>query len=251
MNIATGFSRDGSNNPQNPAQITSLGNSSASSDLFCFNIAIGENSAITVDRNNGNNAISEAVNIATNGADIDTTVSGNDFGNGVNIRVGTGNLRLFDLPSGQEDNVLTITSTGIVGISSNSSSGISSRRFKRNIESLQGGEHRLLDIIPKAFYFFGEKDDGYKHYGIIAEELRHILPELVRYDDEGQPESIRYVELVPLLLQLLQNQQKTIQTQQEHINKQEEQIALQRYNMAEQQRQIQDIYRRIGCEFRC
>ena len=48
-------------------------------------------------------------------------------------------------------------------------------------------------------------------YGLIAEEVAEVAPELVVYDDEGQPFSVRYHLLAPMLLNELQKQQRAIE----------------------------------------
>ena len=55
-------------------------------------------------------------------------------------------------------------------------------------------------------------DGKAREYGLIAEEVAEIAPELVVYDDEGLPFSVRYQLLAPLLLNEMQKQQRTIET---------------------------------------
>lgn len=47
-------------------------------------------------------------------------------------------------------------------------------------------------------------------YGLIAEEVGDIYPELVAPDVDGQPLSVRYQFLAPMLLNEYQKQQRTI-----------------------------------------
>ena len=51
-----------------------------------------------------------------------------------------------------------------------------------------------------------------RQYGLIAEEVAEVAPELVAYDEEGQPYSVRYHVLPSLLLNEMQTQQQTIET---------------------------------------
>ena len=55
------------------------------------------------------------------------------------------------------------------------------------------------------------------HYGLLAQELQQVYPELV-YDSGDGYLSVNYVELIPLLLQAFQTQQATIQQQQIEID---------------------------------
>jgi septal ring factor EnvC (AmiA/AmiB activator) len=84
------------------------------------------------------------------------------------------------------------------------------------------------------FYYKPENDDG-KHqlqYGLIAEEVAKLYPELVAYDQDGQALTVKYQELAPMLLNELQkqnaqiqNQAQTIQAQQEENRKLEDRLA--------------------------
>ena len=47
-------------------------------------------------------------------------------------------------------------------------------------------------------------------YGLIAEEVAQVAPDLVVYDAEGEPYSVRYHVLAPMLLNEVQKQQRTI-----------------------------------------
>ena len=45
-------------------------------------------------------------------------------------------------------------------------------------------------------------------FGLIAEEVAEIYPDLVVYDEEGEPYSVRYHVLAPMLLNELQRLQR-------------------------------------------
>jgi hypothetical protein len=62
-------------------------------------------------------------------------------------------------------------------------------------------------------------------YGLIAEEVDKVYPELVIRDDAGKIQGVRYDELAPMLLNELQQQRKTAATQAAEIRdlKQQEQ----------------------------
>ncbi len=58
---------------------------------------------------------------------------------------------------------------------------------------------------------------GPREYGLIAEEVAEVLPDLVVYDPAGRPETVRYHELPALLLNELQKQHRTIQALQDRL----------------------------------
>lgn len=99
--------------------------------------------------------------------------------------------------------VLIDTTTGEMGTIA------SSRRYKENIQDMEQVSARILELRPVTFTY---KNDTTReiHYGLIAEEVDQTLPELVTYNKEGDPETVRYHELPALLLNELQKQHAII-----------------------------------------
>ena len=56
-------------------------------------------------------------------------------------------------------------------------------------------------------------------FGLIAEEVVDVFPELVVYDNERRPFSVRYHLLAPLLLHELQRQQRELERQRELLER--------------------------------
>ena len=54
-------------------------------------------------------------------------------------------------------------------------------------------------------------------YGLIAEEVAEVFPDLVVYDEQGQPFTVKYHELAPMLLNEMKKQQRTIEAQHAEI----------------------------------
>ena len=71
----------------------------------------------------------------------------------------------------------------------------------------------------------GSADEPSSHYGLIAEEVAQVLPELAPLDEEGNPLSVNYQMLTPMLLNEVQKQQRTIHDQREAIGAQQQVIA--------------------------
>src|SRR5262249_30426918 len=54
---------------------------------------------------------------------------------------------------------------------------------------------------------------GQRQYGLIAEEVAKVYPELVVRGAKGEVESVQYQELIPMLLNEVQHQQQALTTQ--------------------------------------
>jgi len=81
----------------------------------------------------------------------------------------------------------------------------SSARFKTGIADLGSRSAVLYDLRPITFRYKPEIDPtGIPQYGLIAEEVAAVAPDLVINDEGGDPYTVRYEQLVPLLLNELQ-----------------------------------------------
>ena len=86
-------------------------------------------------------------------------------------------------------------------------------RYKDNISDLPYGLAEVAALRPVAFNWIGSPDDGL-HYGLIAQEVREVLPDVVTSDDgEIGTLGMNYSELVPVLVKAIQEQQDQIDTQ--------------------------------------
>ena len=152
------------------------------------NIAIGYEAGYKV-TSGGNN-----IEIGNEGASADNKV----------IRIGTEGNQTKTFIAGIYGESVTgtpvyVTSSGQLGVV------VSSERFKTDIAGLGDDASKLERLRPVSFHL---KTDpmGTLQYGLIAEEVERVYPELVIRDAEGQIQGVRYDELAPLLLSEVQRQ---------------------------------------------
>ena len=192
-----------------------------------FNTAIGQSALAKSTIGSDNTAVGSAAlannpsgsfNVALgSSAGIQTTGSGNilinhqgTFGESNTLRIGqftgTGGR---NLDSAFIQGIWARTATGGAGVFINSSGQlgtfVSSRRFKEEIATVDGESARLQALRPVRFRFTEAVagPDRPLEYGLIAEEVAEVFPALVVYDD-GEPLTVRYHLLAPLLLSELQ-----------------------------------------------
>ncbi len=82
----------------------------------------------------------------------------------------------------------------------------SSRRYKEDIADMGDASARLQALRPVTFRYKKPYADGGKpvQFGLIAEEVAEVFPELAVFNDEGQPETVKYHDLTPMLLNEVQ-----------------------------------------------
>ena len=113
-----------------------------------------------------------------------------------------------------------VTSSGQLG------TVLSSGRFKEQITDMGDTSSKLLQLRPVNFFYKPEYDDGshLMQYGLIAEEVAKIYPEMVAYGNDGQILTVKYQLLAPMLLNEVQKQAEQIRHQAEQNRKLEDRL---------------------------
>jgi hypothetical protein len=99
----------------------------------------------------------------------------------------------------------------------------SSARFKRDVEDLGDASDLLMRLRPVRFHYLeeavGAEEAKTTQYGLIAEEVAQVAPELVAPDTDGKPYSVKYHVLPALLLNEVQRQRLEIAALRERLVK--------------------------------
>lgn len=115
--------------------------------------------------------------------------------------------------------------TGILLLSFATLSAQSSERYKDDIHDMAEASTNLMRLRPVTFHYKEAYDagDGQLQYGLIAEEVADVFPDLVVYNEDGTPETVKYHLLATLLLNELQKQYQVNQEQAEAFARLEQQ----------------------------
>jgi hypothetical protein len=92
----------------------------------------------------------------------------------------------------------------------------SSARYKRDIQTM-GDRSRLLFQLRPVIFRYKFDPRGERQYGLIAEEVAKVYPELVTKGEDGKVESVQYHKLIPMLLNEVQHQQQTLEAQTQQL----------------------------------
>ncbi len=196
---------------------------------------------------------------------------------GANLATGNDNIYLANSPAANESNSIRIGTEGvqtrafIAGISGNTvaaASGttvfvdafgrlgtiVSSRRFKQVIRAMGYASSKLMQLRPVTFRYKPEVVEGMQtlQYGLIAEEVEKIYPDLVQYAADGKPQTVRYHLLNTMLLNEVQQQQRQLESQKhqlqaqtQRITNQAQQLQTQTQQMTRQAQQISSLETRL------
>ena len=91
----------------------------------------------------------------------------------------------------------------------------SDARFKENLGPIESPLSKVLRMEGvsfnwKAKEFEGRGFPGGVHYGVIAQNVEQVLPEVVRERADGE-KAVAYTEIIPVLIEAIKEQQKEIE----------------------------------------
>ena len=97
---------------------------------------------------------------------------------------------------GTDPDSITITSAGRLG-----RGNVSSRRYKHDIKPIEKASESLYALKPVSFRYNKEYDATQTlAFGLIAEDVAEVYPDLVGRNPKGEPESVRYEQINAILL---------------------------------------------------
>jgi hypothetical protein len=155
----------------------------------------------------------QSIVTGSNNIDIGSTGSFEDAGV---TRIGTSGTHTETFVAG----INGVTASGGVAVYINSNGQLgtikSSRRFKFDINEIGAKSDRLMDLRPVMFRYKEAAENGSHpiQFGLIAEEVARVYPDLVQYDKQGKPFTVYYNLLTPLMLSDLQKAHHHLTAQQ-------------------------------------
>jgi hypothetical protein len=157
---------------------------------------IGNNDSVYINSPGSVDDLSGTIQIGTQGGETGGTIQIGSTQAGGTFIAGIAGGTVTDLA------VYVDAATGRLGITA------SSERFKEQITDMGDSSSKLFELRPVNFFYKPEYDNGSHllQYGLIAEDVAKVYPELVAYDKNCQVLSIKYQLLAPMLLNELQKQ---------------------------------------------
>src|SRR5438874_2522258 len=263
-NTATGFEALQSNTNGNNNTATGVlalnHNTSGSND-----VASGVNALYTNQRGRDNTA--EGFQALKNNTGSSNIAMGSSAG--VNLTTGSNNIDIGNQGVAGDSNTIRIgghtpnfgfqTATFIAGIHGvavtgsavvvNSSGQLgtapSSERFKEAIKPMDKASEAILALKPVTFRYKHDLDpDGIPQFGLVAEQVEKVNPDLVARDEQGKPYTVRYEAVNAMLLNEFLKEHRKVEEQQATIGELKSAVAEHeklKTTIAQQQKQIEAL----------
>jgi hypothetical protein len=246
-----------------PVNTTGSFNTASGALAMQFNTSGSSNTGIgygALDLNNsgtGNTAMGyNALSSNTTGGNniaIGASAAGNvGAGNNGNIHIGSpgspgdnGAIRI-----GNPGDQTSFFAAGVRGVTTGSNDAVpvvidshgqlgtvnSSRRFKEDIQDMGDATQGLMRLRPVVFRYKFPFADGSKplQFGLIAEEVADVYPDMVSHSVDGEIETVKYQMLDSMVLNELQRQEKRIAAQAREITSQKDDILMLQQRIQEQ-----------------
>ena len=115
-----------------------------------------------------------------------------------------------------------------VGITADGQQGVraSSARFKSEIKPMDKASEAIAALKPVAFRYRKDVDPiGTPQFGLVAEDVAKVAPDLVACDADGKPLTVRYDEVNAMLLNEFLKEHRKVKEQTATIEQQERRLA--------------------------
>jgi trimeric autotransporter adhesin len=199
-------------------------NALANNTSGSFNVALGNQTGVNLTGSNnillGHQA---GANLTTGENNIDIGAHGT-AADGNTIRIGSRGTHGATFIAGISG--VAVTGSQVL-VNSNGQLGVvtSSARFKEGIKSMDETSEMVLKLKPVMFRYKKELDpEQNAQFGLIAEEVARVNPDLVVRNDNGEIYTVRYEAVNAMLLNEFLKEHRKVEEQGAMIAKQQKQI---------------------------
>jgi endosialidase-like protein len=216
--VALYYNTSGSNNTAQGFQ--ALEHSTGSN-----NIALGSNAGVSLTTGSNN------IDIGNAGV----------AGESATIRIGNGNQTKTFIAAIRGKTTVNANAVPVVIDSAGQLGTVSSsERFKKEIKSMDRVSEAILALKPVTFHYKSDKTDT-PQFGLIAEEVAEVNPDLVVRDENGEIYTVRYDAVNAMLLNEFLKEHRKVEEQEATIAQVKSNAAKQEATIALQQQEIKAL----------
>jgi hypothetical protein len=218
-----------------------------SNTISYSNTAVGADALFNNTTGAGNIALGDSAGGAlTTGSNNIDIGNGGRTGESGTIRIGARGVQTKTFIAG----ISGVTVPGgvgvIVGTNGQLGTVVSSERFKAEIKPMDKASEAILALKPVTFRYKKELDpDGIPQFGLVAEQVEKVNPDLVARDDEGKPYSIRYEAVNAMLLNEFLKEHRKVEEQGATITELQKEIKILTAHLKEQEAALQKVSAQI------
>jgi hypothetical protein len=107
----------------------------------------------------------------------------------------------------------------------------------------------ILELKPVTFRYKKELDPkGAPQFGLVAEEVAKVNPDLVVADDQGKPFTVRYEEVNAMLLNEFLKEHKKVEEQTKTVEEQANKLETQATKIEQLENQLQQMAARLDAK---
>jgi hypothetical protein len=195
------------------------------------NMAIGEEALLN--NTTGNENIALGVSAGGNVATADNVICIGALGANVSDSCFIGNIFGQTSPSGT---AVLVNSNGRLGTTT------SSRRFKEEIQPMERASEVLFALKPVSFRYKKEIDPACTlQFGLVAEHVEKVNPDLVVRDKEGKTYSVRYDQVNAMLLNEFLKEHKAFLEEQQKVKEQDRKMREQEATIAQLKKEMDAV----------
>ncbi|PYL70932.1 MAG: hypothetical protein DMF26_20590 [Verrucomicrobia bacterium] len=95
---------------------------------------------------------------------------------------------------------------------------VSSERYKESVKPMDKASEAILALKPVTFRYEHDLDpEGIPQFGLVAEDVEKVNPDLVARDSDGKPFTVRYDAVNAMLLNEFLKEHRKVEEQQKEI----------------------------------
>jgi uncharacterized coiled-coil protein SlyX len=130
----------------------------------------------------------------------------------------------------------------VIGMDGKLGVTMSSAKFKEAIKPMDKASEAILALKPVTFRYRHDLDpDGIQQFGLIAEQVEKVNPELVARDVDGKVNTVRYEAVNAMLLNEFLKEHRKVEEQKAGLAEMKSVVSKQEERIAKQQKQIETL----------
>jgi hypothetical protein len=197
-----------------------------------FNTAIGYQALSDNNTGNFNIALGRSAGARLTTGDLNIDIGNfGEAGESRTIRIGEGQTKTFI--AGISGATVASGVPVVINAAGQLGTNVSSKRFKKEIQRMEKASEAILALKPVMFHYKSDTTDT-PQFGLIAEEVAAVNPDLVVRDDQGEIYTVRYDAVNAMLLNEFLKEHKAFLEEHHKVKKLEATVS-------RQQKQIEHL----------